>query len=801
MMSLSLPRHHLLLPKPRLGWKPSSKVCLGFGLTAGKRASFQVKFAKRSEDRIREALATTPKVELSVSSYDTAWVAMVPSPEFPECPCFPKFVDWILENQQPDGSWGFYHLHPCLIKDALLSTLACILALKRWNAGEEHIKRGLCFIGSNFVLAIDEHLLAPVGFNIIFPGLVEYAIDMELKLPVKQSDIDAVLYLRNLELERSGHTREGKKAYLAYVAEGLGKLLDWQEIMKYQKNNGSLFNSPSTTAAAMIYSQNAKALEYLCSLEQKFGDSVPTSYPVSMHGQLCSIDNFEKFGISQHFKYEIKSILDQTYRCWVQKVEELMSNISTCALAFRLLRMNGYDVSSEYLAQYDEKSTFDNSMEGYLKDVNAVLELYKASQVKIFAEEEVLDKLKSWTSHFLREELSTYMTNDHRNVFKEVDYALKFPFYANLDRLEHKKNIEQCYIEDFQILKTAYISHGVDMKDILELALDEFQICQSIYQKEIKDLERWAKKNKLDQLKFARQKVAYCYLSAAATIFSPEASEARMSWAKNGVLTTVVDDFFDIGGSREELQSLILLVEKWDGNHEQIHCSELVNIIFSALRSTINDLGTKASALQNRNVTDHMVKIWLSLMNSMMEEAEWLRNNAVPTLDEYMENGYVSFALGPIILPALYFVGPKLSEDVVQDPEYQNLFRLVSTCGRLLNDIHSFEREGKEGKLNSVALRILHSNGSVSEEEAKRETMNLIDSTRCELLRMVLQSKSSVVPRTCKEFFWNMSRILHLFYMRTDGFSSPKEMMSAVNAVIYEPLDVSHLLSKCALEL
>lgn len=102
-----------------------------------------LQFAKRSEDRIREALARTPKVELSVSSYDTAWVAMVPSPEFSEFPCFPKFVDWILENQQPDGSWGLYHLHPCLIKDALLSTLACILALKRWNAGEEHIKRGI----------------------------------------------------------------------------------------------------------------------------------------------------------------------------------------------------------------------------------------------------------------------------------------------------------------------------------------------------------------------------------------------------------------------------------------------------------------------------------------------------------------------------------------------------------------------------------------------------------------------------------------------------------------------------------
>jgi ent-kaurene synthase len=35
-----------------------------------------------------------------------------------------------------------------------------------------------------------------------------------------------------------------------------------------------------------------------------------------------------------------------------------------------------------------------------------------------------------------------------------------------------------------------------------------------------------------------------------------------MSWAKNAVLTTVVDDFFDIGGSKEELENLIALVEK-----------------------------------------------------------------------------------------------------------------------------------------------------------------------------------------------------------------------------------------------
>jgi ent-kaurene synthase len=82
------------------------------------------------------------KIELSVSSYDTAWVAMVPSPDCPETPCFPECTKWILENQLGDGSWSLPHGNPLLVKDALSSTLACILALKRWGIGEEQINKG-----------------------------------------------------------------------------------------------------------------------------------------------------------------------------------------------------------------------------------------------------------------------------------------------------------------------------------------------------------------------------------------------------------------------------------------------------------------------------------------------------------------------------------------------------------------------------------------------------------------------------------------------------------------------------------
>lgn len=82
------------------------------------------------------------KVELSISSYDTAFVAMIPSSTSPHTPFFPQCLNWLLDNQLVDGSWGLPDRHPLLKNDALLSTLACILALKQWGIGEDKMNKG-----------------------------------------------------------------------------------------------------------------------------------------------------------------------------------------------------------------------------------------------------------------------------------------------------------------------------------------------------------------------------------------------------------------------------------------------------------------------------------------------------------------------------------------------------------------------------------------------------------------------------------------------------------------------------------
>ncbi|KAH7557871.1 hypothetical protein ACOSP7_027787 [Xanthoceras sorbifolium] len=60
-----------------------------------------------------------------------------------------------------------------------------------------------------------------------------------------------------------------------------------------------------------------------------------------------------------------------------------------------------------------------------------------------------------------------------------------------------------------------------------------------------------------------------------------------------------------------------------------------------------------------------------------------------------------------------------LSEEVVITPEYHTLFTLLSTLGRLLNDVRTHKKESGEGKITVVLLQMIDSAGGViSKEEA-----------------------------------------------------------------------------------
>ncbi|XP_052141625.1 ent-pimara-8(14),15-diene synthase isoform X2 [Oryza glaberrima] len=785
-------------PPLRVSIRGAAGVEKSLGL--GRNAGSQQGMKNQLQDKIRKQLR---EVQLSPSSYDTAWVAMVPVQGSHQTPRFPQCIEWILQNQHDDGSWGINLPGSVVNKDILLCTLACVVALKRWNTGRDHISRGLNFIGKNFWVAMDEQTIAPVGFNITFSGLLNLATGTGLEFPVMQTDIDGIFHMRKIELERDAYgIASSRRAFMAYVSEGLGSLQDWDQVMAYQRKNRSIFNSPSATAATVIHGHNDSAHCYLDSLVSKLDGPVPVMYPQNAYSQLCMVDTLEKMGISNNFSCEIRDILDMIYRLWIHNEEELMLDMGTCAMAFRLLRMHGYDISSDGMAQFVEQSSFDDSIHGYLNDTKALLELYRSSQIRCLEDDLILQDIGSWSARVLQEKISSKMI--HKSEMLEVEYALKFPVYATLERLEQKRNIEQfktkeqLKIEGFKLLKSGYRG-AITNDEILALAVDEFHSSQSVYQQELQDLNSWVAQTRLDELKFARLMPSITYFSAAATMFPSELSEARIAWTQNCILTTTVDDFFDGEGSKEEMENLVKLIEKWDGHGEIGFSSECVEILFYAIYNTSKQIAEKAVPLQKRNVVDHIAESWWFTVRGMLTEAEWRMDKYVPTtVEEYMSAAVDSFALGPIITSAALFVGPELSEEVFRSKEYIHLMNLANTIGRLLNDMQTYEKEIKMGKVNSVMLHALsHSGGGrgspeASMEEAKREMRGVLQGSRCDLLRLVTRD-GGIVPPPCRKLFWFMSKVLHFVYMEKDGYFTADGMMASANAVILDPLQVTLL--------
>nr|ADB55708.1 (-)-ent-kaurene synthase [Picea glauca] len=735
--------------------------------------------------RIKRMFSEIENTQTSASAYDTAWVAMVPSLDSSQQPQFPQCLSWIIDNQLLDGSWGIPYL---IIKDRLCHTLACVIALRKWNAGNQNVETGLRFLRENIEGIVHEDEYTPIGFQIIFPAMLEEARGLGLELPYDLTPIKLMLTHREKIMKGKAidHMHEYDSS-LIYTVEGIHKIVDWNKVLKHQNKDGSLFNSPSATACALMHTRKSNCLEYLSSMLQKLGNGVPSVYPINLYARISMIDRLQRLGLARHFRNEIIHALDDIYRYWMQKEtsregKSLTPDIVSTSIAFMLLRLHGYDVPADVFCCYHL-----HSIEQSGEAVTAMLSLYRASQI-MFPGETILEEIKTVSRKYLDKRKENGRIYYHNIVMKdlrgEVEYALSVPWYASLERIENRRYIDQYGVNDTWIAKTSYKIPCISNDLFLALAKQDYNICQAIQQKELRELERWFADNKFSHLNFARQKLIYCYFSAAATLFSPELSAARVVWAKNGVITTVVDDFFDVGGSSEEIHSFVEAVRVWDEAATD-GLSENVQILFSALYNTVDEIVQQAFVFQGRDISIHLREIWYRLVNSMMTEAQWARTHCIPSMHEYMENAEPSIALEPIVLSSLYFVGPKLSEEIICHPEYYNLMHLLNICGRLLNDIQGCKREAHQGKLNSVTL-YMEENSGTTMEDAIVYLRKTIDESRQLLLKEVL--RPSIVPRECKQLHWNMMRILQLFYLKNDGFTSPTEMLGYVNAVIVDPI-------------
>ncbi|KAK6141392.1 hypothetical protein DH2020_024840 [Rehmannia glutinosa] len=161
-----------------------------------------------TSDRIRELVELTRSIlqsmgdgEISISPYDTAWVALVEDIHGGGLPQFPSSLDWISKNQLSDGSWGDRYIFS--IYDRIINTLACVVALRSWNIHPDKSDKGISFIKENIHKLEDEneeHM--PIGFEVALPSLIEIAKKLDIDIPNDSKGLQEIYAKRELKLTR-----------------------------------------------------------------------------------------------------------------------------------------------------------------------------------------------------------------------------------------------------------------------------------------------------------------------------------------------------------------------------------------------------------------------------------------------------------------------------------------------------------------------------------------------------------------------------------------------------------------------
>ncbi|CAM6082817.1 unnamed protein product [Calypogeia fissa] len=742
-------------------------------------------------EEIRNVFRSMTDGEITESPYDTAWVALMPALDGSDGPQFPKSLEWIADNQFSDGSWGDRgYFSYC---DRICNTLACIIALKTWKKGPSAVEKGVKFIQNNLLkmeTEVDAHMM--VGFEIVFPALISYAKNLELELPYNCPIISKISTKRDKKLAKIPIDILHKvPTTLLHSLEGFHEELDWEKLLKLQSEDGSFLCSPASTAACLLHTKDEKALGYLTRLLDRFNNAVPNVYPVDLFEHMWIVDRLERLGIDRYFEKEIKDCLDYVYKFfssygigWARG--SAVQDLNDTAMGFLLLRKHGYDVNEDVFRQFRGKDSEFVCFAGQSgQAVTGILNFFRATQTR-FPGETLLEDGEHFARGFLAERHGTMKCYDKWIITKdlpgEVEYALTTPWYCSLPFLETEAYLNHYGTEDVWIGKSLYRMPYVNNETFLALAKADFKLCQAKQQEDMQNIKRWNEDCGFRKLPFARQKYIEAVFTASCVLPGPEFSPARLVWIRNCVLTTVIDDFFDVGGTFTDMRRFVAAFKEWNPSLMD-GTSEEAKILFNGLYNTLNAMTQEGILAQGRDIGQHLRNIWLRWLESILIEAEWVASAYLPSFDEYVTNAEPSMALEPIVLCTVFFLGEPISDEFVNDSEKLRLMDLTNYVGRLLNDSQGHVIEKSQIKAVPILLR---ENPSWTTKEAVAHIRSKVERSMLQLVREVHQP--SPIPKSIRQLHLNMARIMQLFYQTTDAYTDRSAMAPKLKRILnYTP--------------
>ncbi|KAK2423870.1 terpene synthase [Trifolium repens] len=490
--------------------------------------------------------------------------------------------------------------------------------------------------------------------------------------------------------------------------------------------------------------------------------------------ELEFIDVLQRLGVAYHFTNEIRNILDNIYNTQSSK---LKNNLHATSVKFRLLRQHGYDISTDiFVCFQDEK---DNFIKSHTSDVEGVLSLYESS-FHSFEDETILDEARDFTSKCLKE----YNLNQNRSTYISflINHALELPLHWRIPRWEAEWFIKVC-------------ERKLNMNPVLlQFAKMDFNIVQSIYQEELKLASRWWNRSGLgENLSFARDRLVENFVWTLGTNFKPEFEYFREVITKVNSFITTIDDVYDVHGTLEELELFTEAIERWDLNAMD-SLPYYMKICFHALYNFVNEIAFETLKNRGHYITPYLKKTWAYLCKAYLIEAKWYHSGYTPTLEEYLENAWISIG-APVIITHAYFVIPHSfkMEDLVHLEENPNIIRFSAMILRLANDLGTYKRENKMGDIPKAIQCYMNETGA-SEVEAHEH----IKSMMCTMWKkMNKEAHNSSFSQSFIDTSINLARMALCIYQHGDGHTiqGPK-IQNRILSLIFQPIPTMSLFGK-----
>jgi halimadienyl-diphosphate synthase len=355
------------------------------------------------------------------SPYDMAWLARLQDNN--GAPKWPQLIDWLLENQNADGSWGaeieYFH-------DRIICTLTATIALSangHTSEAQEALERGENYLWQ-YLHLLPRDPFELVGFELILPTLLIEARSLNLDVPTHACGYEEIqtAKLRLIPLEML----YSPEISTVHSLEFLGRDGDVQRLGAAIGASGSIGNSPATTAYYLsLGGHDERSFDYLETLLKNMGYATML-YPFRIFELTWVLNNlaFSGLPITEFAGEGVWELLQDELRESGVGLDPTFGipDGDITAVCSRLLMDAGHEVSPLILHQFENKKSRLFRTYEYERNISI------GTNIHAF---EALHEMPDYPDRrYVQEQIVVTLLNNRKYNLYWIDKWHTSPFYA-----------------------------------------------------------------------------------------------------------------------------------------------------------------------------------------------------------------------------------------------------------------------------------------------------------------------------------------------------------------------------------